>query len=260
MKTTTKLRLLAATAVMGFLTSGCDRDAAPVSERDDSVIEPGAVELTPAHWQLEDGETATFDVTYADGTTKTHRYRYEGGALLPMGDAPDLGDLDPESVNYIPVSIDEDGSYTVSTTSGERSPGDSVVGDRDWVPRERELMIPALEVDATFRVDTGSFVEDIKRDGRTVIAQEREWSGASQAEQVTRVTIEDFGMAEVYQFDDPLMLEHWYRVAYQLHMSADHDPAEHIRVEGLTMLRTAEPMEEALSSRFHDAQRLNVAR
>jgi len=244
----------------GAALSGCgDRatdDPAPTSASDQQLTEQ--VELVPAVERLEEGQVVSHQRTRQDGSEITHRYEKRNGELVPLDGGPALEATDHE-LDVIPVTYG-DGTGGPVLPPRTVMDQDAEAAEVDWVVDDRQVEVPPITVDRSYRIATDTFVAKLREDGRSVEARQRDRAGASRAQEVTRVAVDGTGLAMVYQFDDPQTLEMWYRVTYQLHHSAGQDPDDHIRIEGMTMIRVTDKTDAAVLEQFRSTERLPIQR
>jgi len=215
----------------------------------------GEVELTPLQDMAAEGEVIPITIKRGDGQESTHNYVMRNGELMPMGDAPDVDLPESHELGIIPASINGGSSYSAPTTR-DREPGAGLGGD--WSPSRLQSSVPEIQVDPSFRIETGSFVHQLQDRGRNVHATAFESTGPSRATELTRLEIDGIARAEIYQFDQVRDLDAWYRVAYQLHESVGHDPDACVRIHGMTLLRLGENADEAVAEAFLDSSRLDI--
>lgn len=250
---------LAMTLTGGALI-GCDRaveEPDTDTEGAQAADASGAVQLSPVHWDYEEGQMVPIRATRPDGTVAFFQYQVVDGKLQPLYGAPDLEDLDPSTLGVIEVGTDGTAppakEYIPSNAGGQ-----TLQRSTDWVPAEIDSPVPPMQRDPSFRVRTDDFVAELQRDGHTVTRSSAPDTGPSMATELTRMTIDGEGKAEIYQFDDPVRLEAWYRLVYQLNTSLDIDPEQHCQVSGMTMLRTEQDLDLRVRDTFEATPRFQL--
>lgn len=246
MRSNTTLAWIVGVILVGSLM-GCDRSAETTSVGEG--LKAG-VDLTSATNMAKEGEVIAFSVMGGDGTTTVHEYVMKNGGLEPIGDAPEMVLPETHEVGVIPVSVNGGSTYVhPAAQKRDRSPG----GNVQWSPNQLESNVPGIQMDRTFRIETNAFVQHLRDQGRNVQAKQFETTGPSMATELTRLDIDGMAKVELYQFDDPRQLDAWYRVAYQLHESAGHDPEARIEVNGLTMVRFGDNVDAGIPQAFLDS-------
>lgn len=242
--TTFKTASWTALLLLGVALVGCDPIEGTSTELGEGIKEQ--VELTSVTDMAEEGEVLSFNVKSGDGTVATHEYVVHNGALEALGDAPEMTLPESHEVGVIPVSINGGANYRpAAATSG---PGKA--GIDSWTPSRLESGVPAIEVDRTFRLETDAIVLQLQSRGRNVEITPFESTGPSRATELTRLEVDGVARTEVYQFDDAQALDAWYRVAYQLHESAGHDPDARIVISGMTMMRLGDHVDDEIPQAF----------
>ncbi len=246
MRRNTTLAWIVGVILVGSLM-GCDRSAETTSVGEG--LNAG-VELTSATDLAQDGEVVAFNVMDGHGNETIHQYVKKNGKLEPIGDAPEMTLPEQHEVGVIPVSINGGSTYSHSATQErDRNPANNM----EWFPNKVQSTVPKLQQDRSFRIETGSFVQQLENRGRLVRTKQFDTVGPSQAVELTRIQIDGNGTAELYQFDSPQALDAWYRVAYQLHESVGHDPEERIQINGMTMLRLGDNVDAEVPQAFLDS-------
>lgn len=230
--------------------AGCDQGSDPTTYDEDLK---SLVELTRVQDLAEEGEVLAFTVKNGRGEESVHEYVVRNGALDPIGDAPPMNLPQSHEVGVIPVSINGGGATLSQPTAADRGQVSSNGGT--WAPSQLESGVPALRLDTSFSVPTDGFVRQLQLRGRNVLSTPFPTTGPSRAAELTRLEIDGLAEVEVYQFDSTQNLDAWYRVAYQLHESVGHDPDERIRINGMTMIRLGENVDEDVVQAFLASQR-----
>ncbi len=238
--------------VLGVPLMGCDPIEGTSTEIGEGIKEQ--VELTSVTDMVEEGEVVSFNVKSGDGTVATHEYVVRNGELEPLGDAPEMTLPESHELGVIPVSINGGADYAPSAST--RGPGEASADS--WTPSRLESGVPAIQVDRTFRVETDALVQQLRNQGRAVEATPFPETGPSRATELTRLEVDGLARAEVYQFDDAQALDAWYRVAYQLHESAGHDPDARIVISGMTMMRLGDHADGEIPEAFLATQRAAI--
>lgn len=251
--TTHKMMAWIAGLLLVVSLSGCDQGQDPTTYDEDLKSQ---VELTPVQDLAEEGEVLSFTVKNGRGEETVHEYIVRNGALEPVGDAPPMNLPDSHEVGVIPVSINGSGATLSQPTAADRGKVSSTGGT--WAPAQLESGVPELRVDASFSVPTAGIVQQLQLRGRNVLSTPFPSTGPSQATELTRLEIDGIAEVEVYQFDSTRNLDDWYRVAYQLHESVGHDPEQRIRINGMTMMRLGDNVDEEVVQAFLAAQRADI--
>ncbi len=250
-------RPLTLSATVGVLLAGAPLLGCSTTDDeprlDDTIRD--SVELTPVHADARDGEIVSFTAHNGRGEELVFEYLVDGDRLIPQGDAPDLGDLDPSTMGVIPAFFDGAAAETALPTR-DVDPSDLAV--QQWNPQQIDARIPPISIDGSYRVATDGFVRQLRSAGRHVEAMRAPNAGPSYAAELTRLQVDGMARAEVYQFDDVQALDMWYRVAYQLHEAAGQDPDEHIQIRGMTMLRLGDQLDDGVARAFADSPRLDM--
>jgi hypothetical protein len=231
--------------------SGCEQGQDPTTYDEDLKSQ---VELTPVQDLAEEGEVLSFTVKNGRGEESVHEYVVRNGALEPIGDAPPMNLPESHEVGVIPVSINGAGATLSQPTTKQGGSASGTGGT--WAPSHLESGVPEISVDTSFRVPTSEFVVQLQTRGRNVTSSPFPTTGPSRATELTRLEIDGLVEAEVYQFDSRQNLDEWYRVAYQLHESVGHDPAERIRINGMTMLRLGDNADDEIVQAFMGTERV----
>ena len=198
----------------------------------------------------------SFKVKNGRGEETIHEYVVRNGALEPIGDAPEMTLPSSHEVGVIPVSINGGGSTMSMPKAADREPVSGEGGS--WAPSHLESGVPELAVDATFRVPTDDFVRQLQLRGRNVLSTPFAVTGPSRATELTRLEIDGIAEVEVYQFDRMQNLDAWYRVAYQLHESVGHDPDARIQINGMTLIRLGDNVDEDVVQAFLVSERTSL--